>query len=155
MVRRAATVAASCAVAVGVMTAPGAGAAPTATEGVTQGCYQRDGYPPGGGRNIGGYPAKYKWDFTPYIGARYYSCGRYVKLYYGGYSTNTTHYNVRWAPPGGSWRQSELRAGADMVWTFDAAYGDYNFSVQACNRGGTFERSRCTNWSPQLYLNTR
>ncbi|MDL5203792.1 hypothetical protein [Streptomyces sp. ALI-76-A] len=159
MLRRTATVLSSCAVAAGIVMAPEAGAAPaaapTVTDAVAQGCYTRDGYPPDGGRNIGGNPPKYKWDHTPYVGARYASCGRTVRLYYGGYTNNTTHYNVRYAPPGGGWQQTELRAGAHMMWKFPAAYGDYNFSVQACNRGGAFQSSRCTNWSPQLYLNTR
>lgn len=155
MVRRMVTVLSSCVVAAGIMTAPTAGAASTATDEVARGCYTRDGHPPGGGRNIGGYPAKYQWDHTPYVGARYHSCGRTVSFYYGGYTTSTTHYNLSYTSPGSGWRQIELRAGANMVWRFDAAYGDYNFKVQACNRGGAFQSSRCTNWSPQLYLNTR
>jgi hypothetical protein len=153
--RRAATAAASaCVVAIGIMTAPEAAAAPDTAP--AQGCYHRDGYPPDGGRNIGGSPPKYKWDHTPYVGARYASCGRVVTLYYGGYTSNTTHYNVRWSQPGShGWKQGELRAGARMKWEMPAGYGDYNFTVQACNRGGFGQRSNCTNWSPQLYLNAR
>ncbi|GGU79980.1 hypothetical protein GCM10010260_10170 [Streptomyces filipinensis] len=156
MLRRTVPVVFSCAVAIGMTTAPNAGAASaTAVDVTKQACYETDGYPPDGGRSTGEDPVRYKWDNTPYIGARYSSCGRVARIYYGGYTTNTTHYNVRWAPPGGSWRQTELGPGARQVWTISAAWGDYNFMVQACNRGGIFQQSRCTNWSPQLYLNTR
>ncbi|MEV5320713.1 hypothetical protein AB0K92_24220 [Streptomyces sp. NPDC052687] len=86
------------------MTAPEAAAAPDTAP--AQGCYHRDGYPPGGGRNIGGSPPKYK-------------------------------------------------SGARVKWEMPAGYGDYDFMVQACNRGGSGQRSHCTNWSPQLYLNAR
>ncbi|MER7780440.1 hypothetical protein ABTZ21_36550 [Streptomyces sp. NPDC096191] len=159
LLRRATTVIASCTVAIGMVLAPDADAAPgpapmAADIAATQECYERDGYPPGGGRNLGGNPPKYNWDFTPHIGARYSSCGRFISLYYGG-ATNITHYNVRWAAPGENWKQSELRAGAKMVWKFYSVWGDYNFAVQACHRGDRFQKSRCTNWSPQIYLNAR
>ncbi|MFB6805148.1 hypothetical protein [Streptomyces sp. NPDC056387] len=41
------------------------------------------------------------------------------------------------------------------MWIITAEAGDYNFVVQACNRGGALSRSSCTRWSPQIYLNAR
>ncbi|MFF2131495.1 hypothetical protein ACFVW1_40305 [Streptomyces olivochromogenes] len=144
MLRRIATVLSCWAVAAGVVMAP------TVTEAAARGCY-RDAYPPGGGTNIGGSPNRYKWDGSPYMGARYDSCRGYVDVIYGGY--RATHYNVRWVAPGGPWEQGELSA-AKGLWSWPARHGDYNLTIQACNRGA-LQRSSCTNWSPQLYLNTR
>lgn len=144
ILRRMAIVLSSCAVAAGSVMAP------TVTDAAAQGCY-RDAYPPGGGRNIGGSPNRYKWDSSPYIGARYNRCNGYVYVLYGGYSA--THWNVRWAAPNGPWEQGELPAGK-ALWSWPARHGDYNLMVQACNRG-FLSRSKCTDWSPQLYLNTR
>ncbi|MGW7263407.1 hypothetical protein [Streptomyces sp. NPDC054842] len=145
MMRRTAVALASCAVAAGGMMAPtGVGDA------AARGCYV-DAYPPGGGTNIGGSPNRYQWSNSPYIGARYNRCNGYVYVIYGGY--RATHYNVRWAAPGGPWEQSELSASKGL-WKWPARHGDYNLMIQACNRG-TFSGSKCTAWSPQLYLNTR
>ncbi|MER7947546.1 hypothetical protein ABTY59_09185 [Streptomyces sp. NPDC096079] len=138
-----AVVLASCAVAAGVVTAP------TVTEAAARGCYE-DAFPPGGGINIGGSPNRYKWDNSPYIGARYDRCANRVYVIYGGY--RATHYNVRWVAPGGPWEQGEVGPGGQ--WSWPPRHGDYNLTIQACNRS-TFGSSKCTAWSPQLYLNTR
>lgn len=116
----------------------------------------RNAYPPDGGRRAGGSPPHYKWDYTPYIAARYSSCGAFVNVFYGGNGgiANVTHYNVRWVAPGGPWEQGELRPGRSP-WSWPARHGDYTLTIQACSRGGLFERSYCSNWSPVLYLNTR
>ncbi|MBT2406616.1 MULTISPECIES: hypothetical protein [unclassified Streptomyces] len=58
------------------------------------------------------------------------------------------------SPSSGGWQQQELAGGPRKVWTITAESGDYNFTVQACNRG-TFTGSSCTRWSPQIYLNAR
>lgn len=133
-------------------TVTSAAAQPRAGDAAAKACYRTDATAPGGGRNIGGSPTRYKWDHTPYIGARYYSCGRTVDVIYGG--ARATHYNVRWVAPGGPWEQGELPAGSS-VWSWPARYGDYSLTIQACNRGGFGQRSSCTNWSPVIYLNTR
>ena len=102
------------------------------------------------GRAIGGSPPRFEYDNSPYLGARYDSCGDSVKLYYGGY-TGITHYNIRWGNT-----QREVGPGQARVLTLNASQfgeGDVDFVVQACKRGsGPFSTSSCTRWSPPVRL---
>lgn len=133
----------------GLLVAPVAAAAPD-TVPAAKGCYTRDGEPPQkSGTDIGGTPPRYEYSNSPYIGGRYDSCNNQIKLYYGGYTTNLTHYNVRWQHDNTDWRISKQSPGERRVWTLDAPGNDYNFMVQACNGNS------CTRWSPQLYVNAR
>ncbi|KPI20620.1 hypothetical protein OV450_0086 [Actinobacteria bacterium OV450] len=119
-----------------------------------KGCFFRDGTTTGGGMNTGGTPPRFAYGNSPYLGAQFDSCGDVVRIYYGGY--NATHYNIRYvSPTSGRWVQQELGGGSRQVWTITAQAGDYNFVIQACNRGGALSRSSCTRWSPQIYLNAR
>lgn len=145
--RTAATLSSAVLLATGVLMAP---AVATDTAPVAKGCYTRDGFPPQkSGNNIGGTPNRYEYNNSPYIGGRYESCGNVIKLYYGGYTTNLTHYRVRWQHDNDSWQVSRQSPGERRVWTLDAPGNDYNFMVQACNGNS------CTSWSPQLYVNAR
>lgn len=100
-----------------------------------KGCFFRDGTAPDGGMNTGGTPPRFAYGNSPYLGARFDSCGDVVRVYFGGY--NGTHYNIRYvSPTSARWVQQELAGGPRKVWTITAEAGDYNFVVQACNRGG-------------------
>ncbi|MFF1479132.1 hypothetical protein ACFVYD_16485 [Streptomyces sp. NPDC058301] len=119
-----------------------------------KGCFFRDGTAPNGGSDTGGTPPRFQYGNSPYLGAQLDSCGDVVRVYFGGY--NSTHYNIRYvSPTSGRWVQQELAGGPRRVWTITAEAGDYNFVVQACNRGGALSHSSCTRWSPQIYLNAR
>ncbi|MET9887756.1 hypothetical protein ABZZ20_32395 [Streptomyces sp. NPDC006430] len=124
----------------------------------------RDGFPPGGGNNTGGIPPRYQWGNSPYLGARYDSCPSKVRVFYGGYSgtgfLHYTHYVMKYTTPGElGWKTTQLTIGQHRVWTFtNASHGDWNFKVKACfnaPREGGGERSVCSDWSPQIYLNSR
>jgi hypothetical protein len=101
-----------------------------------------------GGRNIGGYPPRYEYDASPYLGAIYDSCAGTMKVYYGGYTS--THYNIR-----GYGEQRDVPGGLKRVTTWRVSGSGpraYPFTVQACNRGSGGGRSNCTQWSPVVWL---
>jgi len=113
-------------------------------------CVVRDGVGTTG-REIEGNPRRYKYDDSPYLGARFDSCGDSIKIYFGG-STGMTHYNLRH----GTGHQQELSPRKAGVLTIASPSGyqgrNYSFAVQACNRGGTFQPSSCTRWSPSVVV---
>ena len=129
---------------------PGAPAPQTARRAATtQACTIYDGYATTG-EKWGANPPKYEYGNSPYVGARYNSCSDVIRVYYGGY-TNLTHYNVLDRVRG----QRELKAGANMVWTVTPyASTDYweSFSVQGCVRGKWPNPSKCTRWSPTVWV---
>ncbi|MER5928673.1 hypothetical protein [Streptomyces sp. NPDC002054] len=144
--RAAATVSSAVLLTTGAVVVPAAAeaAAPAAQ------CYNRNGFPPQkSGNNIGGTPPKYEYSNSPYIGGRYESCGNTITVYYGGYTTNTTHYLLNWNSDRNAWTSQRLKAGERMKWTLNAPGNDYNFQVRACNN------TNCTTWSPMLYVNAR
>ncbi len=100
------------------------------------------------GSQVGANPVRYEYGNSPYVGARYNSCTDVIKVYFGGY-TNLTHYNVIYGS-----RQYELAAGPAKVWTVTPPSYDtwVTFSVQGCIRGSWPQPSRCTRWSPTLYV---
>jgi hypothetical protein len=103
------------------------------------------------GATRGSNPVKYYYGNSPYVGARYNNCLDVIKIYYGGYS-KADYYNIREV----NGYQSEHAAGANMVWTAsyqeDPGRHDVTYIVQACNRGGVFQPSTCTRWSPTVRL---
>lgn len=111
------------------------------TPGMVADAYANDGL------RIARTPPRYTYGKSPYIGARYNKCLRTLKVYFGGYS-GITHYNMR-TTGGAQWELKPLRNG---VWSPKIGWYDPGiaFSVQACNRGGTFQRSSCTAWSPTV-----
>ncbi|MCB5180193.1 hypothetical protein [Streptomyces antimicrobicus] len=145
--RRAVTALASALVlATGILTGPAAQAAQSAPAAQ---CRTTNGFPPKGGTNTGGTPPRYKFSNSPYIGAIYDSCDNVIKLYFGGYSANLTHYIVRMQWDTTDWQDIRMAPGPRRMWTVEAPGRDYNFLVQACNG------SACTRFSPQLYVNAR
>lgn len=122
-----------------------------------QACTIRDGTASTGAR-VGRAPIRYEYGNSPYVGVRYDSCADVVKVYFGGY-TGITHYNLRYTESdrvplrGGTWFQMELGPGTARVFTMTARSSEPHwntYSVQACRRGGLFERSSCTRWSPTV-----
>ena len=101
------------------------------------------------GSPVGANPVRYEYGNSPYVGARYNSCTDVIKVYFGGY-TNLTHYNVIHGS-----RQYELAPGPARVWTITPASWDYvvTFRAQGCVRGDWPQPSRCTRWSPTVFVN--
>ncbi|MEV4177568.1 hypothetical protein [Nonomuraea sp. NPDC049709] len=146
---RAMAVAAAVLTAAGIMLPTGA-TADAAQQAKSADCYVNLGTLTfgAGGRNIGGYPPRYEFDASPYLGAIYDSCAGTMKVYYGGYKS--THYNIR-----GYGNQREVPGGLKRVTTWRVSGSEpraYPFTVQACNRGSGLGRSRCTQWSPTVWL---
>ncbi len=113
-------------------------------------CYVNVGSPPygAGGQNTGGYPPRYRYGDSPYLGVLYDSCAGTIKVYYGGYTS--THYNI-----GGYGKQRDVPGGARRVTTFRVSGSDpraYGITVQACNRGSWGGRSKCTRLSPVVWI---
>jgi hypothetical protein len=97
------------------------------------------------GRAVPGTPLRYEYEDSPYIGVRRDDCAGTFKIYYGGY-TGITHYNVRIGAV-----QRELAPRARGVVVEPVGRGDHpSVTVQACKRGGLFESSSCTRWSPTI-----
>jgi hypothetical protein len=136
--------------AVSGLTALPAAAQPQSHAAAAARCTIRDGTSPTGGR-IGSNPTKYRYGNSPYLGVRYNSCQDTFRVYYGGYTTNLTHYNLRWYHAG--WHQTEMRPFQNGLHTMTAIHSSViPFLVQACNRGGILQRSSCTRWSPTVTL---
>jgi len=99
------------------------------------------------GRAVPGTPLRYEYENSPYVGVRRDDCAGTIKIYYGGYS-GITHYNVRIGAA-----QRELAPRARGVVTESIRPGDHpSITVQACKRGGLFESSSCTRWSPTIII---
>lgn len=127
------------------------GAAPSGM-GRAAACLIRDG-DSRSGRRVGSNPVRYEYANSPYVGVRYDSCGDVLKIYHGGFR-GITHYNIRYytAAPN-STKQVESGPGTARVYTLSASpFNGYRFSVavQGCKRGGTFESSSCTRFSPTV-----
>jgi hypothetical protein len=135
------------------LAATSANAATPANPTLPANCVQHDGTSPTG-KFLGGSPPRWVYGVTPYIGVHWDSCESVFKVHYGGY-TGITHYNIAWTAP---WfktpEQREVGPGTAQVFTlFDGVPGfnaPVTFRVQACKRGGTFQRSSCTPWSPAV-----
>ena len=143
----------SAVLAAAALTAPSGEAAP-ATHAGPQACIINDGYATTGVK-WGSNPPKYEYGNSPYLGAQYNSCSDVIKVYYGGY-TNLTHYNAIYGY--GSGHQAELKPGAAMVWTRTPySSGDYweRFAVQGCIRGTWPNPSKCTRWSPEVWVHVQ
>lgn len=110
-------------------------------------CRVRDGVGTTG-KEIGKNPYRYEYDNSPYLGVRFDECGDSVKIYFGGYTSGITHYNLRDMRG----NQQELAPKAKGVLTVTPPRGvrTYSWVVQACTRGGTFQKSSCTRWSPTV-----
>lgn len=124
-------------------------------------CTIRDGTASTGVR-VGRAPIRYEYGNSPYLGVRYDSCADVVKVYFGGY-TGITHYNLRYKESdrhpfncgGCRFSQMEFGPGTARVWTMTARSPEPHlntYSVQACKRGGLFESSSCTRWSPTVTI---
>lgn len=147
-------------IATGVALTPGAAQAQAPSAAPAGQCTYRDGYPPGGGTNIGAVPNppnEYQSRNTPYVGARFDGCTNTLKLYYGGYSSpRYSSYEVQYTCPAQlGWRTWQLTIGEHRVYTINGpAHGDWNFKVRAC--ASSIDDSQgarpCTGWSPQLFL---
>ena len=93
----------------------------------------------------------YEYGGSPYVGARYDRCQRQLEVYYGGYASNTTHYNIRLFD--GTLIKVPFYKG-DGVWhppVVSAKNPGYHFSVQACN--GPANTKNCTRFSPVVVMN--
>ena len=144
------TVAAAGAILVaGLTVAPGAGAEETTVGPPSRGPYTPchvDGETFGKGTPVGSAPLLWKYDGTPYAGARYDSCANKVTFYYGGY-TNPSYYKVKWtlSPKGTTTTYNTYAAGSrqkTLSATHTSGYTTYTVQVRACS--GTL----CTRWSP-------
>jgi hypothetical protein len=139
----------SAVLAAGALTAASGDAAPAAHH-TLKACIINDGDAETG-EKFGSDPPKYEYGNSPYLGVRYNSCSDVIKVYYGGY-TDLTHYNVM----SNLRRQQELKAGPKMVWTVTPyfATGDHweRFAVQGCIRGNWPNPSKCTRWSPTVWI---
>ncbi len=68
------------------------------------------------------------------------------------YGSAITHYNVRYTAPGGRTTQIEVGAvsgsneSGHNIFRNLTPGGKYTVSVQACNRGGFLQSSKCTGW---------
>jgi hypothetical protein len=113
-------------------------------------CIVRDGTATSGVK-VGSNPPRYEYGNSPYLGVRYDSCADVFKIHYGGY-TGITHYNLRI-----NLGQRELRPREAGVLTMTPIFvpSSSTFAVQACKRGGLFERSSCTRWSPTVTISKR
>jgi hypothetical protein len=76
--------------------------------------------------------------------------GQYVYITLSSTSHPYTHFNFRNLTLGGN-NQDELPAGRPTFWIYVGSKGDevrrVRYSVQVCNRGGTFQRSGCRPWA--------
>ncbi|WP_143204023.1 hypothetical protein [Streptomyces kebangsaanensis] len=99
---------------------------------------------------VGSNPTRYRYFRSPYLGARWDECAHTVTLYIGGDAT-ATHYNLRVDK-----RQRELTGtdGPRRYTMKDSEFtgGTHDLVIQSCKRGGLFQSSTCTNWSPTVRL---
>jgi hypothetical protein len=99
------------------------------------------------GRALPAKPLRYEYENSPYLGVRRDDCAGTIKIYYGGY-TGITHYNLRVGAV-----QREIAPLARGVVVESIRRGDHpSITVQACKRGGIFESSSCTRWSPTITI---
>lgn len=108
------------------------------------------------GIRVGPGPS-FEWRWSnqePYLGASYNWCKDTLYITYGGMLRGWTHYNVRGFEPYG--RQIELRlASIAFEQVQRPNLSGTSVSIQACSRGGLFESSRCTRWSPAVSVSGR
>lgn len=109
-------------------------------------CFVRDGVA-SDGREVGRNPFRYDYGNSPYLGVRFENCADVVRIHFGGY-TGITHYNLR--DMRGSQRELSPREKGVLTITPPRGVRKYSWTVQACKRGGTFEKSSCTRWSPAV-----
>ena len=103
------------------------------------------------GATLGSNPVKYEYGNSPYAGARYKSCLDVVSIYYGGYTSGVDYYNIRYD----NGDQGQFSAATpNMVFSFEPNGGvnRYVFAIEACKKGGVFQKSACTRWSPTVSL---
>jgi hypothetical protein len=89
---------------------------------------------------------------SPELGVRWAPCDKTVTVYFRGGVGKVTHYNLR---VNGSQREVTTRNTGVQVSTLvmpdsEFAEGYSSFTIQACERGGLFERSKCTSFSPDV-----
>jgi hypothetical protein len=74
-------------------------------------------------------------------------------VYFSFNGTHVTHYNVRFKETGGQTVQREVGTYSSSSnwsnnWYVRATRGNYlTLTVQACNKGGLFSKSKCTGWT--------
>jgi hypothetical protein len=95
-------------------------------------------------------PPQYQVGNSPWLGIRYNSCQRNIKLHVGG---SSDFYQFRWSRPGRAEAQSsQIRSPDWFVFKNAHARTSYYFKIQGCDRG--VFGSSCTSWSPTLKVKT-